>query len=463
MNPRAFLFIVPVLALPAAALAVGPRVIYSSIQTSSTSDIPGQPGAKFRSGTNAFSKPFVSPDGSRWALRAFNNTGSTTDDEFLFSGSGLAGTTVVRENFSTGLLSGEVWNTFDEKIGIDNSGNIAFSNNTSAATTQDELVARYNAATNDFTPVAREGNTADPIPGATYGLAISTANITADGRVFYLGSSLTGVPTANNAALFGNSGGSVVAQKGITIPGGASAPWELFDTDDFRINSDGTQYLAKGDLTGTTNDDVLVRNGTVVMQEGSVIPGSTFTSPIASAFAADIFMSATADWMVRGSNADTIDWATYNGAVIAVTDNAVPGGMPGENWDDAPFASTFFFITANNSGGYVVGGTTNNPDATMNAVLAYGTAGTGLTTVFAREGDAVDVDGNGLFDDNAFLSVFNNDDGFLLDNGKFYFTAELRDAAGGTLGQAFLTMDVPAPGAAAPFALLALAAARRRR
>lgn len=462
MTNRAYLFIVPLLVMPTAALAAGPRVVYSNIQTSPTSDIPGQPGAKFRTGTNAFSKPFASPDGSRWALRAFNNTGSTADDEFILSGSGLSGLSIIRENFSTGLLAGEVWNAFDEKIGIDNSGNIAFSNNTSAATNQDELVARFNAGTNDFTAIAREGAGADPIAGALYGVAISTANITADGRVFYLGSSLTGVPTANNAALFGNSGGSVVAQKGITTPSGASAAWELFDTDDFRISGDGTQYLAKGDLVGTTNDDVLVRNGAVVMQEGSIVPGSSFTSPIASGFTADIFMSASADWMVRGSNTDAIDWATYNGNVVAVTDNAVPGGLPGENWDDTPFAQTFFFITANNTGGFVVGGTTNNPDTTANAVLAYGTGGV-LTTVFAREGDPVDVDGNGLFDDNAFLSIFNNDDGFLLDNGKFYFTAELRDNTGATIGQAFLTMDVPAPGAAAPFALLALAAARRRR
>ena len=72
-----------------------------------------------------------------------------------------------------------------------------------------------------------------------------------------------------------------------------------------------------------------------------------------------------------------------------------------------------------------------------------------------REGDPVDLDGNGEFDDDAFigrgnaaLSAFHPDDIFLSDDGMLYFFASLRNAAGedlgsfGTGGDAFLRLQL---------------------
>jgi hypothetical protein len=106
----------------------------------------------------------------------------------------------------------------------------------------------------------------------------------------------------------------------------------------------------------------------------------------------------------------------------------------------------------------VYGGVTSNPDLNANAVLVFNDS-----FVLVREGDPVDLDGNGLFDDNTFISVFNNEDGFLTDDLRFYFAADLRDGAGTALGQAFMVMQVPEPAAVGALASLAGAALLRRR
>jgi hypothetical protein len=72
-------------------------------------------------------------------------------------------------------------------------------------------------------------------------------------------------------------------------------------------------------------------------------------------------------------------------------------------------------------------------------------------TVVAREGDPVDVDGNGLFDDGAFfgrgnntLPAFQANDFMLTDSNELYFIGSLNDGAGNDLGSnpAFGTPDV---------------------
>lgn len=458
---------VVVVALAGSALGA-PTVIFSNIASSSTSDIPGLPGLKFDTGTaTRFQRPFRTPDGSGWALGAFIDITTTNNDEIIVRGSGASGvgaSLVVREGDATGdgAFPGELFNDITERLAIANNGDVYFSNNTSAATTTDQAIFR--ASGGGFTTMVREGQATGSIPGATWGTGINSLSITSSNELAFLSSTLGGAATANNAGLFRNGGATVVAQKGITVPGSAGTAWELFDADDYSLSADGTQYIAKGDILGdTTKDDIVVVNGNAVLFEGSVIAGSTFTSPVASGGVDEVYMAPGGDWYAQGDNADTIDWVVRNGAVIARTDDVVPGGLPGEQWDDAPFASTFFFMTGNSNGEYVIGGTTNNADTLNNAVLAYGTAAGGLLNVILREGDAVDVDGNGLTDDNAFISVFNNFDGFLLENGTLHFTADLRDGAGTSIGQAFLSVAVPTPGAGVIGLAGLLLAARRRR
>ncbi|MEC9373464.1 MAG: PEP-CTERM sorting domain-containing protein, partial [Planctomycetota bacterium] len=224
--------------------------------------------------------------------------------------------------------------------------------------------------------------------------------------------------------------------------------------NDFFVSADGANWMAQGDLNGaTTGDDVLVYNNSVVIQEDSTLSG--FASPVSAI--TESIMETNGDWYARGSNDDGQDWLLRNGALIAKTGDAIPGGLPGETISDALFGSAFFTMGGNNNGDVFWGATTSNLDPEADAVIVVN------DMVILRQGDAVDLDGNGLLDDGVFVDIFNNDDGFLTDDLKYYFTADLVDANGSSLGQAFLRIEVPAPGALALFGLAGLAGCRRRR
>jgi hypothetical protein len=443
--------------LPAAyASAQVPRVIYSDIVTSPTSDVPGLPGAKFSS----FDRPFSSPDGSRWIFSADTDL-ATTSDEVIVLGSGLSGTTVVQEGVTqVAPPSTELAGLIDLRLWVTNAGDFVYATNTdNAVTTADEVIGRRVGATYDVP--AREGDPAPGIPGATIGLNVHSGYLADDGRVGFLSTSLlgTGSTSTDSAAFFGNT---VIAQEGITVPGnqagGGTATWQLFDFEGFYMANNGATHLLRGDTNAAVGDDVLVYNGNVVLQEAEIIPGSGFTSPIATGGSVEDLLTANGDWFSRGANADAIDWVVRNGTVLASTDTPVPGGIAGETFDDATFAATFFSMAGNGSGDYVYGGVTSNPDLNANAVLVFNN-----DFVLIREGDPVDVDGNGVFDDNAFISVFNNEDAFLTDDLRYFFTADLRDSAGVALGQAFIVMPVPEPGALSLLAIGAIGLLRRRR
>jgi hypothetical protein len=135
------------------------------------------------------------------------------------------------------------------------------------------------------------------------------------------------------------------------------------------------------------------------------------------------------------------DFVLINGQVVAATGDPIATGLA-ERYDDASFSQTFFANTVNNRGDYVVAGTTDNPDALSNAVLVLNG-----TRVIAREGNPVDLDGNGLFDDDAFIDVFGNDDVVMDDDRRIYLVASLRNGLGTAFANALLTKACrPAPG-----------------
>jgi len=172
------------------------------------------------------------------------------------------------------------------------------------------------------------------------------------------------------------------------------------------------------------------------------------------------------------NSADLTDWVYRNGEVVAATDRPIFAGAT-ERWSDsADSVFTFIANVTNNLGEYVIAGTTDSSDLDRDLVFVFNG-----TTEVLREGDPVDVNGDGVFDDDAFLdgSILDYDDAFLTDAGIFHFNARLRNGAGEYLGQAFMAKDlravsaaVPEPGSAgllaAPAAVgLLLATVRRRR
>lgn len=462
-------YVVSVLAVAAFAGSAmgGARALYTNIQTSPTSLIPGGGGLRFNTGTaTQFDRPYVSADGRYFIFTALSNSGSTTNDEVvvvgeLGSGSISFATTALREGI-TEIEPGRVAESasIGRNASINSAGQFVFQANLAGATTDDEVIVRGTIGASGFTIPVREGQLVDAIAGARFGATIDSPGIDAAGKVS-VRSTLTGPPTGQQTAALLANGSALAGQTGVTSPagqGGTPSTWQTMGLDDFYVSESGNSWLISGDTNGpTTTDLMVVVNNSVVLQEGFAVPGLADTNPVNALVESVMF--AGGDWMSRGQVASSLnDFVVHNGTALAMTGDTVPGGLPGEVFSQALFTATFFAIAANGVGDHVYGGTTSNPDPEFDAVLVYNDS-----LVIARQGDPVDIDGNGLFDDNAFIDVFNNDDMFLTDDGYLYFFADLRDGASNTIGQAMLTIFVPTPGAAGLAALGMLALARRRR
>lgn len=433
----------------ASALAQTPTAIYSEIGTSSTSMVPGVDGALFQ----AFDRPYASPDGSWWIISADTDL-ATTEDEVIIVGSGVTGSVTVREGTQAPWsAAGDLVGLIDRNLSINNSGHYAFATNLggAAATSADEQIVGFTGA---FAAVATEGGAVPGFPRDAYGATLDSASITNAGQFGFRAPSTVGTLTTNDDD-FLIFDGAVLAQELVTIPGGAVEAWDNFGAQDFYVAGDGTSWLAQGDLTGNTaSDAVVVVNGNVMIQEDGTIPG--IKGPVETIV--ESFMLSNGAWFARGDVDSQEDWVVHNGDLIARRGDEVPGGEPGELYDDGIFSATFFSMTGDGEGNHVVGAVTNNPDEEANAVLVYNGE-----SLLAREGDPVDLDGDGEVDPDVFISVFNNDDSFLTADGWYYFTADLRDGLGESLGQAFLRVNIPEPSTLMLTAWAAFALRRRRR
>jgi hypothetical protein len=150
-------------------------------------------------------------------------------------------------------------------------------------------------------------------------------------------------------------------------------------------------------------------------------------------------MSPTGSWIARGSNSDGDDWVLLNGQIVARRGGTITAGST-EVWDDTTFTALYFSQCMDSFGNYIIGGVTD-ANAVSNAVLVYNG-----NQVIARENDAIDINGNGLFDDDAFFNTFGNDDLHLSDTGVFSFMATIRDGTGSQTGQGFFQMSIPVTG-----------------
>ncbi|MEC9373540.1 MAG: hypothetical protein VYC34_06840 [Planctomycetota bacterium] len=412
------------------------RVIHSTIDGHPTAQVPGRPGLVFRN----FWRPYASPDGSRWAMRA--NSQFFDSGPMLLTGVGTTASVIVAQNDAAPWAPSEVISTVDEQMGVNNAGVIAFSSNTNNGPNEtDEYVLTYDGST--FTIVAQEGGAIAAVPGSQYGVILDDTHILEDGTVGLRSINSTGLPSDEDTLLV--LGDTLVAREGITVPLGQvlgrMEPWDAFDFQGYQHSADGSSYMAIGDLEGDSNTDgAVVIDGVVRIMEGSLV--LPLTSPVASGFNGirEGNMNAAGDWFVRGGNSDGQDWVVRNAQVIAATGEPILMGS-GERFDDAvPNTAGFYLHVGNNKGDYVVGGYTDLPDRPYAGVVVLNNE-----QVVMRLNDPIDVDGDGFADD-FFISDFDVDKAFLTDDLKLYIVVKLADLNGPIDAEAFVLLDLdPSP------------------
>jgi len=264
----------------------------------------------------------------------------------------------------------------------------------------------------------------------TIGNSIGSVHLLDNGTIGSQDSTIGSIHTSKRPAIFyDNAAFHQNAETGVTpLGGGAPVLWTTLTANAFYSSFDGAHWTALGRIVATTTtDDVLVFDGGVVLQEGSAVPGSSLL--LGSVLDSGITGQGT--WYARGrdntgTTAVAPDWFVRQGTLIAETGAAI---TPAENYGD-----TFFGVAVNDNGDWALAANTNSVDLARNDVLVFNGA------VVLREGDPVDVDGNGLFDDGAFigrgtntLGAFGADKLRLTDTGVIYVVVHLNDGAGNDL------------------------------
>ena len=393
-------------------------VLYSEIATDASSQVTGVPGLFI----DAIDRMGSSPDGTQWIVTVQLDTGNFFDDEFLI----VNGTVQAREGTNPPYLPlGRNHEVFDQSVRILNSGAFAFAGDFTGNTANDDFVARGIPA-GSISILARQG---DPLMGAPAGWlagAVDSVVIT-DAGIGYEVSSITGGPPAsqNNALMLNNA---ILAQHGVDAPGGqftgSTETWDEFDRQKFWATSDAAHTLIQGQVDGlASQDNVIVVDGQVVLQEGFPIPLSGLPDLVEINLLTDAYLADNGDWMAEGQFEVSFDaWAVYNGIPVALQDDPIfPGSA--ENW-----AAPFDAVACNTLGDFIVVGTTDAAADQNQVVVLQG------QRVLAREGDPVDLDGNGMFDDNVYLREFGANGFSLGDNRRLYFSGLLEDGAGTNLG-----------------------------
>jgi hypothetical protein len=270
---------------------------------------------------------------------------------------------------------------------------------------------------------------------AFFGADIGSPSITADSHVSaYSEITGPGITTQDDTILAFN--GSAFEREGVTGPFGIIGPWRQFDIERFHVPAAG-MYIARGQaevFPGVTAQ-VAVVNGAVALREG--LPAPSMFSAIVPNGIKGVAMFASGDWLARGVSDDpTEDWVVRSGNLAARRGGQIaPFNPTGELFSDNVFGDTFFAVGGNAMGDVIIGGFTNHPNTQRNEVLVLNG-----DRVVMREGDRVDLDADGVFDDDAFIAGF-FPDSVVVTGGRanvVYALVPIRDAAGNIIGYAYV-------------------------
>lgn len=409
-------------------LTIGPAAP-TATQSAIPGAIPGGAGAvtdpRF---TNFNNKLYRSPTSNLWIIAATTNLTPTSADQVLVVGNGLSivgGAVAAREGI-TSTEAGDLLNFSRLDVPrINDSGRWAMAYRLAnapgggTATAADERVVKW-----DGTSLVTLLKPNDPIPsmaGSFYGGSFTGASITNAGDVAFQAtvSPLTGT----NDLAFAATGATVLANIGVDAPtgqaGGGTSTWTDIDTGGLTQSGTGAHWLALGTIgADTTVNRVVVVDGGVTIQKGSVLAGSAYTSPVSTVTSA--IMESNGDWFAIGTNADGATWMVRNGAVIAAIGQPITPGAT-ETWE------TFRDVKGNNAGNWVISGNTNAATLTDDVLVLNG------VRVIARESDPVDLLADGSFAGSLYVHLIQNND-VLNNDGYYYFATRLKSTPTATAG-----------------------------
>lgn len=411
----------------------------------------------------------LSPDGTQWMLNATTMNGAVTQsnrDSIIIKGSGTSGTMFLQEGRPAPFGATSDWISFiPSGFGKFNANNeIAVGIRT--RTVQDGTTS--SSSPSDGQRVIKwssgGGFVAGPKQGQTYqgtgnviGNSFSSYHLLNNGNVGFADTSVNGSSTIHYLAYFDGANNTIFKTRNsstvLDIDGTTTLTWGGFTSlnpTEFLTTPDGTHWFAKGTIQGAaaTEDTVWAYDGQVRLREGRAIPGATPAFTVGDIFQ---YFAAGSHWIARGRDnsgtaATAPDFVALDGNVVARTGDPITPGST-EHWGD-----TFVAVSVNASGDWVVAGNTDNANAGTNEVIVFNGQ-----TVLVREGDMVDLNQNGIADDDAFIgrasgTAFDANDVHITIGRSIYFIGSIKNGAGTDLGvtptaflgpQAFMRTQAP--------------------
>jgi hypothetical protein len=326
--------------------------------------------------------------------------------------------------------------SFETFFGISNQGEVSYSplgtDLLTSATSVDCVFV-------DDLAVCKEGYPIPSLPGKVWRFG-SRPDITSDGHPYW-GSGINDMSGTNEGyGLFFGSGATLLFKTGDTLPG-MNAPVGSSIDFDYRFSALGTHWITNVASTGGTAIDshvildgsVLVISGTPTI-EGQMVPVSAGGMGGEAWQVFDFFgISEAGDYMITGdtSGLTTADeFLLKNGVMLyreggMVAGETLVGSIEDARMDEAGNVAYVWAITS--------------PSGNLEAAFLN-------DTLIIKEGDLVDLDGDGVVEPNS--KVVDIDVLWIARNGKRYLTADI-DVNGTTSTtddiQALFEIDPPCP------------------
>jgi hypothetical protein len=377
--------------------------------------VPGQPGNVFTNVLNGGRFPTA----GGWTFTTTTNATPAANSNTIIRGSGLGLTRVVQSGVTEFAPGQQILNVGLSFARFLDNGDWALGNNGSQVYRSISTVnggapsLAFDALTPlPFAPGATMSNASIALVGNTpSGVAMFANLINAPGPEAGMLADATSAPAITLVTIPGNQAGGTTDVIGD------------IDTNEFRIDATGSDWLVLGELAiATTGPKVLIVNNNVVLQAGQPVPGLPGATITGIALPR---MNSNGDWFARVALSIGGTAMIRNGQLIASTDATSPSSLITPNANDR--WTSFTDVIANHRGDWIIVGVSNNADAQRrNVAVVNG------QRVLLRQSDQVDPASIGPGGPARFVQAFDAGRLTFANDWHAYFGVTLKDTATGS-------------------------------
>ncbi|MEM9167960.1 MAG: dockerin type I domain-containing protein, partial [Planctomycetota bacterium] len=439
-----------------------------------------------------------SPDRSLWAIRV-NNT-SSSDNEYIVSGSGLVGNTVVHSSATEDTVpatSQPIFYISERELSINDSGDLAVGGSDANRATTD--TAYFVDTGTSVTVIAQENNfsftrpaptllpypVSPSIPNPLTFNALGVGDISNTGKIAILDTDIDQVLLwdSGTLTLLAEDDDPVANQDrpgevltGLISPGANGFRSTIFYFENqgedpivafqgrSAIPNDGNQNGLTDELS-TDTAGLITRDPSSGTLESQLYVGDVVDSRVIGS-SLNAWVDADGNTFATGTSGSFFPpsdgFGIINGEVVADVGLPVGGTVAGEQWFGAASNSNgpwIFALDRRPDGAYIIGGVTNNPgivdggnlegndqpDINVNRVVMF-VAPDGTRTELLRTGQDFDVTLPDGTVQTRKLAVFNQSDAtfsMYIDDTHLYFLAGTTPYAGTIPSDLFARVELP--------------------